>query len=1318
MKLTQRRMKNKRSSTQNLKSMITRSNYKSVNAMKVFIGWALLILLTTGTLTTAQAQSGCVNSALVCNNLVRVSLDTSCTALITPDVVLKGQNIDTSLYRVEVRDPDGNIIPGALIMDDYDGAHLEVRVYCEANNLYCWGYIIVEDKIKPIITVEPQDTTLKCNVMPFELDANALVTNVSFTDNGCVKPDTFSITDFTEEPFPCRDTVKIIRRVFTTFDAAGNRCDTTQTIYLLKAELSDIVFPRDTTIDCLDEADLSPAKLGMPEFGVCDHFEVGMQDVEIPVCGVARKILRRWTVTDNCDNRDTIVTQVIKIEDNNPPKFNFDNFDIPIDRVETDKFNCTASVIGINNPQITDCNLAQTTLTIFYQFADENGVLFGQLFQATVNDMLSDPVDPMTATMVWDLLDVPVGQDFRVIFVADDGCGNISRDTSAVFNLPDTSPPNAVCEGNTTVVLNDNGETKVWAESFDDNSFDNCGVVSRLVRRFDDTCPGYANETQFGDFIHFCCSDVVNNPVKVVFRVLDASGGFSDCIVNAYVQDKRPVSITCGADYNFNCGMTREDIVSTIENRPPDVVWVCGEKSLTVEIPDYIEDECGGAQFTVTWTAMDLNGQMATCTENVTIGNLDDAMVIRPDLQITLSSCNGSTHPDNIPNSRPTVNNVDCENINITWEDEFATGTGSECFKIIRTWSIIDWCQFDGGNLSSGLLDQFEQTITVNDNTAPVINGFDDVILLDAGQNCEMVASFSIGATDDCTPSDMLNFSYSINIDGGSTELGLGSAGSFVFPVGNHVITYTVSDQCGNTATETSNVIVTSSKAPIPLCISLVEAIIGNNGQATVDAADLNVKSTNGCTDSEAGLTFAFSQDGSVTTATFDCTDIPNGIFDETTIDLWVIDANGNSASCNVIVTISDRQNNVCADNVSASVISGNITDEGLSAVANVPVRALDMSSGTILTTNTDDDGNYAFDNLIANNNYEVSPELEGYTMAGISTLDLVLIQQHILNIRPFESPYKWLAADVNNSNSISAVDLVVLRQLILGIRTQLPEDSWKFVDRDYEFDMNQGPWTYLDHIMVYDALPLESDKNFIALKVGDVTGEAFTALALGEVDPRSTKVVEVRPERRNNHVRYHFATSGMEDVIGLQMAITLPEGTHLGAIGSNILNLGDDHFGVVGDELRISWSASEGVTADEEELFFIDLQVTGDEIPTLALSHDFVSAEIYDETLERSAIAFKQIDGDQYTGFELLQNQPNPFTDETTITFNLPENGTVEFRVTDLNGQTVHNQSAYFRKGANQIRIDSGALGGSGIYYYTLTTATDKKTMRMILLH
>ena len=43
--------------------------------------------------------------------------------------------------------------------------------------------------------------------------------------------------------------------------------------------------------------------------------------------------------------------------------------------------------------------------------------------------------------------------------------------------------------------------------------------------------------------------------------------------------------------------------------------------------------------------------------------------------------------------------------------------------------------------------------------------------------------------------------------------------------------------------------------------------------------------------------------------------------------------------------------------------------------------------------------------------------------MNGVSTLDLVLIQKHILGSRSIETPYKMIAADIDNNNDITVLE-------------------------------------------------------------------------------------------------------------------------------------------------------------------------------------------------------------------------------------------------------------------------------------------------------
>ncbi|MFN0214537.1 MAG: T9SS type A sorting domain-containing protein [Saprospiraceae bacterium] len=69
------------------------------------------------------------------------------------------------------------------------------------------------------------------------------------------------------------------------------------------------------------------------------------------------------------------------------------------------------------------------------------------------------------------------------------------------------------------------------------------------------------------------------------------------------------------------------------------------------------------------------------------------------------------------------------------------------------------------------------------------------------------------------------------------------------------------------------------------------------------------------------------------------------------------------------------------------------------------------------------------------------------YPLNGVTTYDLGLISKHILAIEPFENPFQIIAADANNSGSVTTFDIVELRKLILGIHQELPNNNrWRFV--------------------------------------------------------------------------------------------------------------------------------------------------------------------------------------------------------------------------------------------------------------------------------
>ena len=83
--------------------------------------------------------------------------------------------------------------------------------------------------------------------------------------------------------------------------------------------------------------------------------------------------------------------------------------------------------------------------------------------------------------------------------------------------------------------------------------------------------------------------------------------------------------------------------------------------------------------------------------------------------------------------------------------------------------------------------------------------------------------------------------------------------------------------------------------------------------------------------------------------------------------------------------------------------------------------------------------------------------------------------------------------------------------------------------------------------------------------------------------------------------------------------------------------------------------------------------------------------------------------------GFELYQNQPNPFINKTVIGFHLPEAGEATLTIHDETGRVLFTQKGRFAGGYNAIGVDRALLNTAGLLYYTLKTDTDTATKKMI---
>jgi photosystem II stability/assembly factor-like uncharacterized protein len=89
---------------------------------------------------------------------------------------------------------------------------------------------------------------------------------------------------------------------------------------------------------------------------------------------------------------------------------------------------------------------------------------------------------------------------------------------------------------------------------------------------------------------------------------------------------------------------------------------------------------------------------------------------------------------------------------------------------------------------------------------------------------------------------------------------------------------------------------------------------------------------------------------------------------------------------------------------------------------------------------------------------------------------------------------------------------------------------------------------------------------------------------------------------------------------------------------------------------------------------------------------------------------------GNQFPGNTLIQNYPNPFSESTTITWQLPKDAHVVLKVFDFTGREVKTLvDCEQEKGEQKAKFDAAGLS-SGVYFYQLRADGNVETRKMII--
>ena len=374
----------------------------------------------------------------------------------------------------------------------------------------------------------------------------------------------------------------------------------------------------------------------------------------------------------------------------------------------------------------------------------------------------------------------------------------------------------------------------------------------------------------------------------------------------------------------------------------------------------------------------------------------------------------------------------------------------------------------------------------------------------------------------------------------------------------------------------------------------------------------------------------------------------------------------------------------------------------------------------------TEDNGTFAFaDNPLAYD-YDITVAKDGDDVNGVSTLDLVLIQKHILGLKLLDSPYKVIAADANGDQKISASDLVHIRKLILGVTASfLDNTSWRFVEADQTFSSIYNPWPFTEVINLGSLNHNMMHEDFVGVKVGDVNGNVrANSRPQPEVRSSGTLTFEIadRAVKAGEEFSVAFSAKNFEDVQGYQMTLAHP-GLKAKQVRGEGIDITSANVAIFDGYLTMSWNGDQPTSSDEV-LFSIDF-VAGKDIrisdalainsrQTVAEAYISESLSTYDIALTTDGIANTTITN---TVFALHQNQPNPFVEETAISFTLPEANEATIKIMDVTGKLIMKITDLYEQGYNEISIRSDEIQTSGVIYYQLESGKHVATKKMIII-
>jgi hypothetical protein len=394
------------------------------------------------------------------------------------------------------------------------------------------------------------------------------------------------------------------------------------------------------------------------------------------------------------------------------------------------------------------------------------------------------------------------------------------------------------------------------------------------------------------------------------------------------------------------------------------------------------------------------------------------------------------------------------------------------------------------------------------------------------------------------------------------------------------------------------------------------------------------------------------------------------------------------------------------------------------------------LSGNTVASLVTVPDGLF---NMIGDGfNFAITPTKTTGKFNGLTALDAARLAQMVSGTGPFTSPYQFIAGDVDNNNQLNTLDVAYIKQALLNNPIALLQfkKSWRFVPAAHTFPTPYGTgafWSFPEKINYVNITTSQTDQDFVGIKMGDLVAPNTNPA----VKPApAVPVVFTVPNltlQSDSLVEVPFRCRNFDDILALQTCFWFnPAVLSLeNIVPVSGMPFQTDNFGtwdLSDGYLRLVWAVANAQSLlGQPESFRLKFRVLegGQSLQeVLKISEKQMEAMAWhtDNGPEPVALSFYPVTASQQRGeatgvfaFALYQNEPNPFEDQTTIGFTLPAASSATLTVYDEIGRVVFTQKGEYGKGYNAISLDRVLLNTTGVLYYTLETATNVATKKMI---